>query len=611
MKFRFIYLPDDNPDGNPRAWESGAAEPARSRGGLRYENDGTGMVRREQLANGRARCTTVANFTARIVSDIVLDDGTEERREFGMEAELAGRRVAFVVSAAEFARMGWVLSRLGPQAIVFPGQQQHARAAIQYISGAIQQERIFAHLGWRKHGGQWVYLHAGGALGADGPVDGLQVHLPAALQHYHLRWASSAVELVSAVRASLQVLSVAPDRISFPLLASVYRAAMGAAHFSLFLSGQSGVFKTALAALAQQHFGPAMDAGGLPANFASTANALEGLAFAAKDALLVVDDFAPTGGSGDGQLESLTERLFRAVGNSQGRSRLRGDGRLGEAHAPRGLVLGTGEAVPPGQSIRARLLIVEVGAGEVQQSALSAGQRAGQSGLLAAAMGAFVVWLARRYDEVQECLQRRVLEIRSLGQGGAGHARTPAAVAELQSGLEIFLEFAQGTGAIGTAEKEELGRRGGRALGEMAGRQAKYQGARDPAVRFMDLLQAALAGGQAHVADRQGKVPAEAAAAWGWQPGRSGRGWVSQGARIGWLAGSDLYLDPQVGYQVAQDLAGVERMCVSEQALRHRLRERGLLASLDAGRGMLQVRRTLGGRPRQVLHLRARDLRGA
>jgi hypothetical protein len=39
-----------------------------------------------------------------------------------------------------------------------------------------------------------------------------------------------------------------------------------------------------------------MDASGLPANFASTANALELLAFSANDALLVVDDFAPTGG---------------------------------------------------------------------------------------------------------------------------------------------------------------------------------------------------------------------------------------------------------------------------------------------------------------------------
>jgi hypothetical protein len=37
------------------------------------------------------------------------------------------------------------------------------------LSGTIRQEQIFAHLGWRKHGTQWVYLHAWGALGANGP----------------------------------------------------------------------------------------------------------------------------------------------------------------------------------------------------------------------------------------------------------------------------------------------------------------------------------------------------------------------------------------------------------------------------------------------------------
>ena len=49
-------------------------------------------------------------------------------------------------------------------------------------------------------------------------------------------------------------------------------------NFSLFLAGQTGVFKTALAALCQQHVGTAMDDRGLPTNFASTGNALQELA---------------------------------------------------------------------------------------------------------------------------------------------------------------------------------------------------------------------------------------------------------------------------------------------------------------------------------------------
>jgi hypothetical protein len=85
---------------------------------------------------------------------------------------------------------------------------------------------------------------------------------------------------------------------------------------------------------------------------------------------------------------------------------------------------------------------------------------------------------------------------------------------------------------------------------------------------------------------------------------------LPSGARIGWISADDLFLDPSTSYQAAQELAGPERLLVSEQTLRHRLRECGLLASVEQGRGMVQVRRTLEGAARQVLHLRAADLVG-
>jgi hypothetical protein len=501
------------------------------------------MVRVEQLKKGHGKSTSIANFTACIVSDIIRDDGEEESRDFGVEAEIGGRRLVFAVAAAEFGRMGWVLQKLGPQAVIYPGQQQHARAAIQMLSGTIRQERVFAHLGWRKHGPHWVYLHATGAMGADVPVSGLQVHLPADLRHYQLRRPEDAESLVRAVRASLRILSVAPDRITLPLLAAVYRAALGRVDFSVFVGGQTGVFKSALAALCQQHFGAAMDGSSLPANFASTGNALEWLAFYAKDALLVVDDFAPSGRGADAELQNIAERLFRAAGNQQGRSRMGGDGRLHAQKQPRALILATGEEVPQGQSIRARLLIVEVRPGDVDRATLSECQRAGRKGHLAESMGAFVSWIAGRYEEVQGRLHNRALEICSQGRGRTVHARLPAALAELQSGWEMFLQFAREVGAIGHAQKEELEQRSVKALGQLAAMQAKYQAGSDPAVRFVALLQAALGCGCAHVADPRGKLPAEAAV-WGWQQKQRGRGWVAQGTRIGWVAGSELFLDP-------------------------------------------------------------------
>jgi hypothetical protein len=219
-------------------------------------------------------------------------------------------------------------------------------------------------------------------------------------------------------------------------------------------------------------------------------------------------------------------------------------------------------------------------------------------------MGAFLCWIAGRYEALQQHLQMRVRELRSRYGASAVHARLPVALAELQSGVELWLQFALEAGAIGRAEQAELERRSERALGELAALQIPYHQASDPALRFVFLLRAALAGGRVHMADRLGKVP-ESATLWGWRRKPTGRGWVPQGTRIGWVMGSDVFLDPAVSYQVVQQMAGVERFPVSEQTLRHRRRAHGLLASIDAGRQMLLVRRTLDGCQRQVLHLKA------
>jgi hypothetical protein len=348
-----------------------------------------------------------------------------------------------------------------------------------------------------------------------------------------------------------------------------------------------------------------MDANHLPANFASTGNALEWLAFTGKDALLVVDDFAPTGGARDTELDQVAERLFRAAGNQQGRHRLGGGGRMGEARPPRALVLATGEAVPSGESIRARLLVVDVGPHDIRREILSENQRAGRGGLLAVAMGGLVGWVAERYAELQAGRRQRVQEIQDGWERGSRHARTPAALAELQSGWEIFLRFGEQTGALSKAERETLEQRGVRAFAELLRRQAGYQGSADPAARFLAVLRTALADGRAHVADRHGRVP-EGAPHWGWKLRPSGRGWTASGSRIGWVAGNDLYLDPTASFEVARRTAG--NLGVSQRQLRQRLHARGWLASLDVSRHMLVVRRTLGNRQRQVLHLRADEI---
>jgi hypothetical protein len=224
-------------------------------------------------------------------------------------------------------------------------------------------------------------------------------------------------------------------------------------------------------------------------------------------------------------------------------------------------------------------------------------------------MSAFLCWIAGRYDELQERLQKRSLEIRGKGRGRAVHARLPGALAQLQSGFELWLEFALETGTISSAERNELGRRCEHAFQELADHQTRYHHASDPARQFISLLKAALAYGHAHVSDRKGNAP-ESPESWGWRGNSISEGWTPQGVRIGWLTRGDLFLEPASSYRIAQGVVGTERLPISQHTLHHSLQESGFLVSVDRGRQMVQVRRTLEGCSRQVLHLKARDLTG-
>jgi hypothetical protein len=82
--------------------------------------------------------------------------------------------------------------------------------------------------------------------------------------------------------------------------------------------------------------------------------------------------------------------------------------------------------------------------------------------------------------------------------------------------------------------------------------------------------------------------------------------------RIGWIAGEDLYLEPDATYAAVRRLAQDQGDSVplAPKTLWKRLDEKGLLASREEdGRNL--VRKTLGGRRMRVLHIAASTLEGA
>jgi hypothetical protein len=340
---------------------------------------------------------------------------------------------------------------------------------------------------------------------------------------------------------------------------------------------------------------------------------LEKKAFLAKDAVLVVDDFAPTGTTADIQrFHREADRLFRAAGNRSGRARMRADGGSRPTYYPRGLIISTGEDIPSGQSLRARLLVLELTPGDIRADTLSAAQADAATGLFAAAMAGYLRWLAPQIDKLQEALPGRQRALRDKLVQGGQHRRTPDIAASLIVGWETFLCFAEDAGAVSRADTARLLTRARAALTNSAEVQLAHQASEEPATRFVALLSAAISSGRAHVAhaDTEGQ-PADPAC-WGWQVSLVGAGnyerevWSPNGERLGWIRQDELLLDPETAFAVVQKLARDQgtSIPIKPRTLWKRLAEQGLLASRDQARGTSTVRRTIEGKRRELLHLR-------
>ena len=380
--------------------------------------------------------------------------------------------------------------------------------------------------------------------------------------------------------------------MTFPLYAAIWAAIMGSIDFSLFLAGQTGAGKTELAAQGQQHFGSGFSARNLPGSWVSTGNANEGLAFSAKDMLFTVDDFAPNGSQSDmARYHREADRLLRAQGNASGRQRMRPDANLRPLKRPRGLILATGEDIPRGQSLRARMFVLELAPDNLDWELLTECQQAANAGLYSQATSAFLQWLAPRYGALRNKMPAAIEKRRAFAANSAQHKRTPEIVARLHLGFCLFVNFARSVGAVSEQGASNLKDRSWEALGEAAAAQGRSQKAADPVLRFLELTKSALSTGRAYLGDAEtGRVPERS------------------GDCIGWRSEELVLLDPDVAFATAQKLAEAqgESLSIGARTLWQRMRDRGLLARSDAERNLVKM--TIGNQRRRVLALAPRTL---
>lgn len=501
------------------------------------------LTHKEENGEEWTQVETLADFTARIVSEVVEEDGSgEPRRVFHIEGFRPDGAPLFPpvveVPTGEFTGMNWAVSKWGGAARLPAGngKKDKARDALQVLSNAAGYpfQTVYLHTGWIKHPEHGhVYLSAGAVIGAGGAVDGVSVNLPGRLSAYALPdpakkeggAARDVDEVRQAVRASLDLLALAPDAVGVPLLGAAYRSILGAADFVVWVVGETGKHKTAFTGLLMSHFGPRWGRKFLPDGWNSSANALEVNAFRVKDALFVVDDFKPAGGAAErAKLDGVASRIIQGAADGAGRGTLTTDRKSRAGLWPRGTVATSAEDLPRGHSNRARLVVVEVHTPLIHSPSMSeayySGEEKASSGVYALALAGFVQAVAGVHDALTVGAPghaRRVRELSPYFQGA--HGRTGDAAAEIAYGWECFLSFAGQVGAVTEEETLSLWTRVVRALKETAQEQGAHLSEADPVARSVGILSELLAQGAVYLADKDtGSQPDSLdALACGWQ----------------------------------------------------------------------------------------------
>jgi hypothetical protein len=463
----------------------------------------------------------LADFSAEIAEEIDTDDGSGTIRKLyrvtARSAANPGTPVTIDIPASEFAEMKWPEERLGAEFRIESGRgfRDHVRSAIMLHSEPVKRT-VFGHVGWRKIGVRWGYLHAGGAIFADGNDESVAVQLEGAVSRYRLPDPPQGQRLIEAVRASLGMLNLGDEsrpgavEATSCLFATTFSAAIEYTPHTIQVYGATSSLKSSHWALAQQHFGAGMNGDNLPASWVTnTYLSILQAAGMIHDAVFVVDDFIPRGTPQEiRRKHGELQEFFQAVGNHQGRNRLAQDGSPRPGVPPGCSPVSTGEDQTYGGSADARTIAIRYTRETIDKVKLKVCQEHADRGVYAESMAGFIRWLAPQLDDVRAEMRSRIPTLRDEIYVEGDHGRTPQMVARLIFGAEVFLRFAKEVGAIDEEQRLEdlkFVREGLiSAAGEM---RTNRQEELDPADLFLSLVRSAMTRGTAFVCVLPARLP--------------------------------------------------------------------------------------------------------
>ena len=555
------------------------------------------------------RDTKLCNFTAEITHEVTKVDGQNSFKTLLVQGQRSdGTYFPSVdIEATQFDGMDWVMSHWGAKAIinVVPKSKDHVAAAIKSLS-TYEMKTVYLHTGWIFHAKKYAYLSASGGITANGYSPDFATELSGSLNNYELPAPCADMEVP--VTKFLELFSdLIDDGTGLVILSGAFRSIFSEfvpCTVSLYLQGTTGTYKSAVVGVVQALFGKTFNGSNLPENWSSTGNAIEKKAALAKDAMFVVDDFVARGTQSDvARMHRDAERVLRSQGNQSGRDRMTSTTELRGANVPKGMICATGEDLPNGHSLQARLVIINMKKGSTNTGVLSKLQDYAQTGDLAQLNANFIRWIAAAADDgvieqyfidaLSSCAEKLPPE---------GHARTRDNLSQMLTGLWIYLQYAIDVGIMNLEAADIFKLQAIETVLALSRIQAGVDKDASDAERFVKVLQSALSMGSCHLAEQSGGYPKYYTAA-GWKMTGSGRSQKieGQGVKVGWMNDKHVFIDITAAQKVVKQLSqGTGNyLGSSDRAVTKALYEANMLAEVSKDR--LTIKVTVEGQRRNLL----------
>ena len=312
-----------------------------------------------------------------------------------------------------------------------------------------------------------LYIHNGGAISATGYDTRLRAKLSNKLAYYELPPPTKKHNVVTKViKAVLDLWRLTPENEYTGIL---IKSVAVRAIISIFLKptapdfikGETGSRKSALAAIVQSFFGQKFgNQFELPADWTSTAVALEDLCVTIRQAILTIDEFTPKKEVNETELSKKAEIVLRGNANGQSKSRGNPDGSARTKSPPGAIILMTGESMTLKvvESLLKRIVFYLLEKGDVDLNELTRCQKLAAEGVYAKFTAIFIQHVLKKYNTLIVKIPKMFQEYRNKARAELDetlHPRCHENMASIMVSLKVLYSFAKSKGVITEEEMNE------------------------------------------------------------------------------------------------------------------------------------------------------------